>query len=180
MVKIHKEIIVKFSIWIVFINGFLSFVTNIFAAEQVTIQNTTSIIRWAQDNLPQSGILKEGTDGFVYLKVDDGYINQLFPMLSNTEYMKPPYFRRVDSPGAHISVFYVDERNQTGEIKEIGQKYSFTLSGLALVPPKSRKYMVLEVTSTELEQLRKKYGLSPLLKGNNFHITIAKKKDRHR
>ena len=67
------------------------------------------------------------------------------------------------------------------EIKqnEIGQKYSFKISGLTSVPPKTHKYIVLEVISPELEQLRKKYGLSPLLKGHNYHITISKKKERH-
>jgi hypothetical protein len=167
----------------------LSFFSSIFAVEQIayarhqsnlyTIQNSKSIVHWAQENLPQMGILKEGRDGFVYLKVDDGYINQLFPMLSNSEYTKPPYFRRLDSPGAHISVFYVDERRQTGEIKEIGQKFSFSLLRLAQVPPKTGKYIVLEVTSPGLEQLREKYGLSPLLKEHDFHITIAKKKERY-
>lgn len=181
----------KLSINIFLLSGFLLFFSNIFADEQIaylknrpssslyTIENPSSIIQWAQEHLPQNGILKEEKGGFVYLKVDDNYINQLFLMLSNPEYIKPPYFRRSDSPGAHISVFYVNERNQMGEIKEIGQKYSFKISGLASVPPKTHKYIVLQVTSPELEQLRKKYGLSPLLQGHDFHISIAEKKRHH-
>lgn len=138
-----------------------------------------TIIHWAQNHLPQSGVLTENNDGFVYLKVDDDYINQLFPLLDNPAYVKPPYFRRLDSPGAHISVFYVDERKQTGKIKEIGQKYSFKIKSIAYVPPKRPEYIVLELDSKELEALREKYGLSPHLKGHDFHITIAKKKNKH-
>lgn len=140
----------------------------------------TPVVQWAQDHLPQKGILKEGRDGFVYLKVDDNYIYQLFPMLNEPGYVKPPYFRRSNSPGAHISVFYVDERKRTGKISEIGQSFAFQISQLSYVPPKTREFIVLQVRSPELEQLRSKYGVSPLLKGHDFHITIAEKKFRKR
>jgi len=36
-------------------------------------------------------------------------------------------------------------------------------------------YIVLEVESQKLENLRKKYGLNAKLKGHEFHISIAKK-----
>lgn len=142
------------------------------------IHNQEQIIHWAQDRLPHEGVLKEEKGGFVYLKVDDDYIQQLYPLLQNPRYVMPPYFRRPDSPGAHISVFYVDERKQTGKIKEIGETFTFSIIGLAAVPPRYREYIVLKVYSPELEALRFRYGLSPLLKGHEFHITIAKKKRR--
>lgn len=144
-----------------------------------TAQKEEYVVHWARAHLPQIGVLIEEQRGFVYLKVDDNYINQLFSILNPPEYTKPQYFRRFDSPGAHISVFYVDERNRTGEIKEKGQKYSFKIKGLSFVPPKTQEYLVLEVESPDLEQLRKNYGLSPLLQGHPFHITIAKKKRRY-
>lgn len=139
-------------------------------------QKQEHALQWARDHLPQTGVLTEKNDGFVYLKVDDRYINQLLFRLPYHQYAMPPYFRRPNAPGAHISVFYTDERNQTGKISEIGQKYSFKITGIALVPPKSHEYLVLEVEAPDLEQLRKKYGLSPLLKGHKFHITVGKKK----
>ena len=141
-------------------------------------QEQEYIVRWARKNLPQTGTLREGRHGYVYLKVDDDYINQLFPMLPYRGYTKPPYFRRPDSPGAHISVMYVNERNRSGEIKEIGQKFSFRITGFASVPPRTHKYIVLEVDAPDLEQFRQRYNLSPLLHGHKFHITIAKKKRR--
>lgn len=166
------------TIYLLLLGILLSFTSTVFTLqpESSTIERISPVTQWAQEHLPQTGTLREGRDGYVYLKVDDRYIYELFPMLSAPEYTKPSFFRRKDSPGAHISVFYVGERNQTGKIKEIGQKYSFEISDLAWVPPKTHQYIVLEVSSPELEQLRTKYGLSPLLKGHQFHITIAKKK----
>jgi hypothetical protein len=159
------------------LNGIFSSYCNAYQTEGVAL-DAEPIVQWAQSHLPQKGVLKENDQGFVYLKVDDGYINQLFPKLSAHNYIKPAYFRRPDSPGAHISVFYVDERGRTGDIKEIGQGFSFKISDLAYVPEKSREYIVIKVKSPELEQLRSKYNLSPLLHGHDFHITIAKKKNK--
>jgi hypothetical protein len=179
--------VAKYSIPIIFyLSSLLLTFSNGFASEQIAyapnkhalyIPHAKTIIQRAQNNLPHYGVLTEGNDGYIYLKVDDDYINHLFPILSNREYTKPPYFRRPNSPGAHISVIYVDERQQTGEITEVGQTYSFKIVGLNAVPSKTLKYIVLEVNSPELENLRKKYGLSPLLKNHEFHITIAKKKE---
>lgn len=154
----------------------LNFLNRFFSSNNV--QNEAVVINFAQEHLPKTGILKRNKEGFVYLKVDDGYIDQLFPLLSNPSYERPPYFRRFNSPGAHISVFYVHETQQVGKIKELGRRFAFKIKGLAAVPDRTREYIVLKVVSPELEQLRKKYGLAPFLKGHDFHITIAKKK-RH-
>ena len=143
------------------------------------VKNEAAVINWAQKNLPKKGIL-EYRGGFIYLKVDDDYINQLFPLLDNPLYEKPPFFRRYDSIGAHISVFYVQETRKIGRVKEIGQRFTFKVLSLAAVPPKTREFIVLKVASPQLEQLRKKYGLKPYLEDHDFHITIAKKKYRGR
>lgn len=191
MVKDMQTLLIKLSVCMLLLFGYHLLTTIPSFAEEGGVQNFLNqlfsvvkpeepIVQWAQDNLSQSGVLKEGRDGFVYLKVDDGYINQLFPMISNPGYVKPAYFRRPDAPGAHISVMYVDERNRTGDIAELGKSYSFKITRLAFVPPRTRKYIVLEIDCPELESLRKKYGLSPLLKGHDFHITIAKKQFRQR
>jgi len=137
--------------------------------------NSQSIVAWAKEHLPQTGIL-EVSDGFVYLKVDDRYIHELFPMLHRDRYEKPPYFRRPTAAGAHISVLYLQDIGSHRSIPELGHKFSFTLMNIVYVPPRYRNYIVLEVKSLELEALREKYGLPPLLKGHEFHITIAKKK----
>lgn len=137
-------------------------------------QNWQEVIQYAQENLPLEGQLLAKSDGFGYIKVDDQYIHTLFPMLGLDEgFEEPPYFRSEDAPGAHISVFYVDENILP---EEIGQTFHFELKNIATVhPSKTTSYAVLQIESHELEILREKYGLSPKLHGYEFHISLAKK-----
>ena len=180
MLKFKMEISVIHYVIPLLLSATLFFTSAKLPAEVLTQETLKQpqeyLVEWAKDHLPQTGVLTEEKGGFIYLKVDDDYINQLYPRLNLTEYSKPEYFRRFDSPGAHISVFYVKERHHNEKIKEMGQEYTFKITGVAFVPPKTREYLVLTVESPDLEQLRKDYGLSPLLQGHPFHITIAKKK----
>lgn len=143
------------------------------------VQNLNDIIEWTKTHLPQSGILQENKDGFVYLKVDDDYIHKLFPLLHRPNYEEPPYFRSKNSPGAHVSVFYTKETAKIGEIQEIGKKFEFEINHFKSVPPGSNDYLVLTIIAPELEALRKKYGFRSFINGHEFHITIAKKKYHH-
>lgn len=131
--------------------------------------------KYAQDNLPKEGKLTRKSDGFIYLKVDDRYIHSLFPKLGLKQdgFHEPPYFRTRNAPGAHISVFYVDEHIIP---KELGQTFHFEPKEIVIVnPSKNVSYAVLEVTSPELEKLRQKYGLNPKIHGHDYHISLAKK-----
>lgn len=133
------------------------------------------VLNYAQENLPKVGQLIVKSDGFGYLKVDDQYIHTLFPMLGLSEdgYVEPPYFRTKEAPGAHISVFYVNENIAP---EEMGQFFHFELKQIVIVKPsKDTSYAVLQVESPELEKLREKYGLSPKLHGHDYHISLAKK-----
>lgn len=136
-----------------------------------------NVVAFADEHLPKSGILMQKSDGYAYVKVDDRYIHELFPRLHvDGAYKKPPYFRREDSPGAHISVVY---ENEHVKLKEEGQRFNFTLRGIKLVPVNpSTSYIVLEVASPELEKLRESYGLFPKLNHHEFHITLAKRTDQ--
>jgi len=139
-----------------------------------------NIVDYARQNLPLQGTLMANSDGFVYLKVDDKYINTLFPLLKLKEagFRKPPYFRREDSPGAHISVFYVKEHVKP---TEVGQTFHFSLKDVVIVNPSKRaSYAILQVDAPELEALREKYGVGPKLFGHEFHISLAKKVNRHK
>lgn len=146
--------------------------------EQVSLDVKPSwqeILNYAQENLPMEGQLVVKSDGFGYLKVDDNYIHNLFPMLGLEEdgFKKPPYFRTNEAPGAHISVFYVNENIMP---EEVGQYFHFELKQIVIVKPsKDTSYAVLQVESPELEKLREKYGLSPKLFGHDYHISLAKK-----
>lgn len=140
-------------------------------------------IQWAETQLNQNGVLKSGPKGLIYMKVDDNYIHHLFSILEPAVYVAPPYFRRSDAIGAHIPVFYADEVKkieQLGEMKELGSTYSFKIRKLAILSDKNHDYIVLQIESSELEALRKKYQVSPLLRGHDFQLTIAKKTLRQR
>lgn len=135
------------------------------------------VVSYAENYLPKEGKLIQQPDGFAFIKVDDAYINELFPKLKAGEgFKKPPYFRRKDAPGAHISVIY---ENEKVKLQEVGQNFRFTLRDVITVHPKKGvSYIILRVDAPELEKLRERYGLTPKLKGHEFHISIAKKEVR--
>ncbi len=133
----------------------------------------TKTLAFAEENLSKKGRLIQQDDGYAYVKVDDAYINELFPMLHVEHgFKKPPYFRRKNSPGAHISVIYENEKIK---LDEVGQEFSFELKDIRIVKAKNVSYLVLDVEAQELEKLRQKYGLNPKLNGHEFHITLAKR-----
>lgn len=135
------------------------------------------VISYAENHLPKEGILVQQSDGYAYVKVDDRYIHELFVRLNaDADFQKPPYFRRPDAPGAHISVIYKDEKVK---LQEVGQRISFSLNDIIIVrPTKTTSYIVLQVDAPELEKLRQKYGLKPKLKDHEFHISIAKREKK--
>lgn len=134
-------------------------------------------VEFARMHLPLEGKLVQKSDGYGFVKVDDRYIHDLFPLLkAEIGFDKPPYFRRSDAPGAHISVFYANEHVV---VTEVGQRFKFTLKDIVMVRTNNGvSYIVLLVDAPELEQLRQKYGLAPRLNNHEFHITIARKIDR--
>jgi hypothetical protein len=175
--KYFNTLILAISLAAVSIAPFASW-ANETAQEQATLNASSSwqeVLNYAQENLPKEGQLIVKSDGFGYLKVDDDYIHTLFPMLEveGEGFKKPPYFRTDEAPGAHISVFYVNE-NIVPE--EVGQYFHFELKQIVIVKAsKNTSYAVLQVESPELEKLREKYGLSPKLFGHEYHISLAKK-----
>jgi hypothetical protein len=141
----------------------------------VITESFQEALEFAREHLPLEGKLMVNSDGFVYVKVDDDYITELFPRLGLKKegFREVPYFRTKESPGAHITVFYADEHIRP---KEINQIFHFELNKIVIVKTaKNTSYAILEVDSPELENLRKKYGLSSKIFGHEFHISIAKK-----
>jgi hypothetical protein len=88
-------------------------------------------LAYAQKHLPQYGELRQQQGGFAYIKVDDRYIHELFPLLNaGPGFEKPPYFRKRNSTGAHISMINRDEGKKVGEI---GQIFYFTIKDIITV-----------------------------------------------
>lgn len=147
-----------------------------FLSANAAVLEMPEALQQAKTDLPHSGVLKDNGSGYIYVKVDDKYIYDLFPLVKEAGFSIPAYFRRADSPGAHISVFYENETRRLPDIQEVGRVFTFVPENISHVRAGRNEYIVLQVKSPELEQLREKYGLRPLLQGHEFHITIATKR----
>jgi hypothetical protein len=113
------------------------------------------------------------SQGYVYLKVDDGFIHDLFPLGQF-----PAGFIPDPNPiGAHISVFSgsemlkIDPKNT--QLPEDGQNFQFTPCCLASWKGKASDWIVLQVQSPDLMCLLTKYGIPT--QGVTLHISIAQK-----
>lgn len=118
-------------------------------------------------------------EGYVYLKVNNNYITELLKRIQTVGHLTMPssmtYKKGI---GAHISVIYAHELKKRAihPLPELGRQYSFVISQVQTVAQqvdKNKRLWILEVKSPELEALRRSYGLSPLLKGHQFHITLG-------
>jgi hypothetical protein len=138
------------------------------------VLNETAILK-AAEKLPHKGILKQGNDGYLFLKVTDDYVYKLFPMLQLNGFRKPSSFRWGSKTRAHISVMYKDDGQRLSPIKELGYNYAFYPKRVVRVRKSKKEYIILEVDSPQLGNLRKKYGLPSKLQNHEFHITIAER-----
>ncbi len=143
-------------------------------ADEVAIVHNREIMRHVQ-LLPHTGVLMQDERRFVYLKIDDQYLYDLFPLIKDEGFILPAFFRDCEGIGAHIAVMDAAETKGLPKITELGQSFPFTPKCLVKVQVGRKIYLVLQVDSPELKRLRKKYGLRCLPKGHQFHITLAVK-----
>ena len=129
------------------------------------------------------GILKKTKDNFVYIDVPNDVINGLMPLLDYEDIEKPPYnLKSFNNVGAHISVIGMDEYNDNdiGEIEELGEEFNFTFKDFKRTNPdgwdEMKQVYFVVVDAPELKKLRKKYKLTELSHGHQFHITIGVEK----
>ncbi len=134
-------------------------------------------------SLTCSGTLMQKPDGYVYLNVTDQFVKQIYPLLKDhiratgASLSLPPDCVEGEI-GAHISVMTRDELyyNRISSIDEVGQRFRFKISaiGYVKIPTRpARECWMITVDARDLENLRSKYRLRPLLKGHSFHITIG-------
>lgn len=156
---------------------YLMFIIAVSAECEIAVPSCDAILNDIENNLPHVGILKN-SDGFVYVDVDDGYIHNLITWIQQDGFEEPPYFG-AGLVGAHITVIYPDEIKKYGltDITECGEQISFVPKDCQIVyPPRGKEidevYFVV-VESPQLDQIRKKYGLTK--REYVFHITIGVK-----
>ncbi len=151
----------------------LSFITRLAQAVDYQVAHQPTAIECALQ-LPQEGILKQKTNGFVYLDVSNEFIKNIVPLLNHSGELRTPPMAK-NSVGAHISVFHENEQITP---KELGEKFSFQVVEIRNFTLHTRdglkKLWVMAVHSPELEQLRQRYNCSAKLKGYDFHISLAK------
>jgi hypothetical protein len=142
-------------------------------APLIPIENNPLIAR--AQTLRNDGFLVKNPNNYVYLKIDDAFILDLFPLLTPTNVQIPDYFGD-DKMGAHISLIYPQEYKFIHE-DDLHQEYRFEVQSLVQTKLGQKTYYALLVTSPQLLQVRQKYGLGDLLdfKGFriSFHITLA-------
>jgi hypothetical protein len=129
----------------------------------------------AATHLPASGRLTLSKTNLTYLKIDDDYIHQLFPLLQNPQIQKPNYFAP-GSEGAHMSVIYPEE-NTLIRPTDLNQTHQFIIKDVLAAELNAKKYYILATESPSLLNLRRHYKLSDLLyfRGYSigFHITVG-------
>jgi hypothetical protein len=122
-------------------------------------------------NIPMIGKLVAEKGEYVLLKAPSDFTNRIYDAIYEEGMKKPPY-------GAHISVMTDEEHKQVGPIKEDGQEFEYNISSIESCNPEGwdemEKVWFVKCKSSQLENLRKKYGLEPLMfGGHDFHITVA-------
>jgi hypothetical protein len=128
----------------------------------------------------QIGILKFKDDGYLYLDVSDEFISKAMAIIEVSGKLIPTrHYTEKNGIGAHISVIYGNEQPvcDCADIIEVGQPYVFAVRALRSLKLKrdnfKTKLWMIDVEAPELSLIREKYGLEPLFKGHNFHITLG-------
>lgn len=133
-------------------------------------------------SLPNRGILKKKPNGYIYLDIPNDYIFKIFPYLILDGHLRPTNSFGAEE-GAHITVI-TDTENCLIE-EEIGQEFSFEVKELRFVESWKTSGIygqyrhhtgdrwMIAVESPELEELRIRYGLLPLIEEHDFHISIG-------
>ena len=129
-------------------------------------------------NLATTGIVKIAENDFVYLDIDDGYINAVYPLIGNANTLKPDYFSAETSfIGAHISIAYPDEHMKIEKFF-IGTEHIFKVLGLVTTTLLNKHYYALHVRVPTLTAIRVQHDLPAQLQTEgylvDFHITVGK------
>lgn len=113
------------------------------------------------------GQLKLKSNGYVYLDVNNAFVEKIAPLL--------PVDVTAKKIGAHISVMLEDEMigHEIWNLAEAGQWFKFEVKQVRYVDRKGDRLWLLAVECPGLQRLRKHYGLKPKLQNRDFHITIG-------
>ena len=154
----------------IFILFFVSFSTFGYITDGLKVENP-KLLHYVERSLPHSGILRKTKADFVYVEVTNDYIG-LLKKLKQKDYQQAKY---ASNMGAHITVMLEGEACNK-DIEEVGKEINFKPLGFYKIVIDDKEYFMLAIDSTELYELRKKYGLSSKIENHPFHITLGVKK----
>lgn len=132
-----------------------------------------------------TGTLYLSKSGWLLLSVPNAFVRGLFDALHEPGAQLP--LNAAGNLEAHITVMRPEEIEQLGgadNINERGHQFAYQTGPVKTVRPSGQgefsAVWFVEVTSRELEKLRKSYGLAPTPKNgeHEFHITFAYRKNR--
>lgn len=139
----------------------------------------------AATNHSLAGRLYVAKSGWLLLSVPNALVRGVYDALATpgAELPRAGLLNVPNVPGdvlnAHISVMNAVEVKKIGaeNINERGHMVGYSLGALKEITPRNidgvSKVWALQVSSPMLSAIRKSYGLSPLLNGHSFHITVA-------
>ncbi|MBJ7449089.1 MAG: hypothetical protein JHC93_01870 [Parachlamydiales bacterium] len=161
-------------------NYFLGVLVLPFLLFSMTVEfvDNPDLMSIAQNNLPHNGVLKITPEGFLYLKISDDYIFDLLPLISGQDIVAPPYFKP-GMIGAHISVAYENEMEgmNYSDLIALGEVVSFEILNFQHLNLDNciigNDIYILDIKAPRLSEIRTQLGLSSLIKGHDFHITVA-------
>jgi len=126
-------------------------------------------------NIPMIGTLdaSQKSGSYAVLDVPQDFVDAIYEAIKEDGMEKP-------DDNAHISVMTDEELNGVKPIEEDGNTYEFKITSVDSVEPfgwdEMERVWFVRCLSPQLEELREKYGLTPLMNGgHNFHITVAVK-----
>lgn len=143
------------------------------------IANSAHILSEAVRLLPQSGVLKQNKQGFIYLELPDTYV--ALSALIQDPLCVP--FVYADSSLAHIPVVLPYEWTQQRgpqKLQELNTTFTFKINGVCSVTPQLckdiDKIYFLRISSLDLEFFRKSLLLPARLRGHEFHMVLGCKR----
>ena len=145
----------------------ISRIANRIAADTVTEFNTVPMV--GKLNCSQKG------GNYAILEVPKDFVESIYKAIWQEGMEKPPNY----SP--HISVITEEELEQIGgkdKIKEDGDEFEFTLDTIESCDPdgwdEMKMVYFVKVKSPQLEALRVRYGLTPLIEDDHeFHVSVS-------
>ena len=132
----------------------------------------------ASTNYPLAGRLYVSKSGWLMLSVPNALVRGVYDALVAPG-AELPGQERSDVLNAHISVMTAAEVSKLSPntINERGHNFHYTLGALREITVNKAgnlsRVWAIQISSPQLSAIRKSYGLSPLLKDEPFHITVA-------